>query len=69
MTSITHLSVVIAPICFAVAQYLKLSGKDIILAYAISTQVMDKIALATMPMISQKGWHTTSAFMGYLLVW
>lgn len=61
-TSIAHPSVVVAPVCFALAQKLNLSGKELILAYGAATEAMHKIAKISMPNVSQNGWHTTSVY-------
>lgn len=62
LSTIGHPSVVIAPVCFALSENLNLGGKDMILAYALASEVMHKLALCTMPEVSQNGWHTTSVF-------
>ena len=60
--TIGHPSVVIAPVCFSMAQKYNKSGKDMILAYAIASEVMHKLAKLTMPYVSENGWHTTSIY-------
>lgn len=60
--TIGHPTVVVAPVCFAMAEKYKCSGKDIILAYALAVEVMHKLADLTMPYISQNGWHTTPVY-------
>lgn len=61
-TTIGHPSVVVAPVCFALAQKQNASGRDIILAYALATEVMHKLASISMPSTSERGWHTTAVF-------
>lgn len=61
-TTIGHPTVVVAPVCLAFAQKYHSSGKDIILAYALATEVMHKLAKISMPQTSERGWHTTAVY-------
>lgn len=60
--TIGHPTVVVAPVCFSMAEKYEGSGKDIILAYALAVEVMHKLADITMPYVSQNGWHTTPTY-------
>lgn len=60
--TIGHPTVVVAPVCFSMAEKYGRSGKDVILAYSLAVEVMHKLADITMPYISKNGWHTTPIY-------
>lgn len=46
---IKHPTIIIAPVCFAMAEKYKRSGKDMILAFALAVEVMHKLVDKTVP--------------------
>ncbi len=62
LTALNHPTVVNAPVAFALAEKLGKTGKDILYAFTIGVEIQHKIALALMPVLTDQGWHTTSAF-------
>lgn len=62
LTAINHPSVTNAPVTIALAEQLGKSGKEALFAFTVAIEIQHKIALALMPMLTNKGWHTTSIF-------
>lgn len=60
--TIGHPTVVVAPVCFAMAEKYHRTGKEMIHAYALAVEAMHKLADLTMPSVSEKGWHTTPVY-------
>lgn len=72
---IGHPSAAVLPAVLAVGQIKQSSGKDIITAYILGTEVSCKLGLAAEPQLYEAGWHATgvagvlgtTAACGYLL--
>ncbi len=60
--TIGHPTVVVAPAALAAVQEKGLDGKALLLSYIVGVEVMHQIARWTMPLLSEKGWHTTPAY-------
>ena len=61
-TTIGHPTTVAAPVVFAEAERLKLSGRYVLAAYSIGVEVAHTFARMTMPEVSERGWHTTCVY-------
>lgn len=55
-----HPSAVLFPAALALAEQEGSSGSELVAAYVLGLEVLDRISLA-MPMLHSKGWHPTSA--------
>lgn len=55
-----HPSLLVYASILSVAEYEKLSGKEIILSFLLGTEVMAKIGMSLNPSHYLKGWHSTS---------
>ncbi|MCL6449500.1 MAG: MmgE/PrpD family protein [Armatimonadetes bacterium] len=72
---IGHPSAAVLPAVFAVGETRHSSGKDVITAYLLGTEVSCKLGLAAEPQLYEAGWHATgvvgvlgaTAASGYLL--
>lgn len=62
LTAINHPTATNAPVAFALAEKLNKSGKDLLFAFTMAVEIQHKIAFALMPVLTNQGWHTTSAF-------
>lgn len=60
--TIGHPTVVVAPAALACVQEKELDGKALLLSYIVGVEVMHQIARWTMPLLSEKGWHTTPVY-------
>ncbi len=60
--TIGHPTVVVAPAALACVQEKGLDGKALLLSYIVGVEVMHQVARWTMPLLSEKGWHTTPVY-------
>lgn len=60
--TIGHPTVCAAPAALAAVQEKGLDGKTLLLSYIVGVEVMHQIARWTMPLLSEKGWHTTPVY-------
>ncbi len=60
--TIGHPTVCVAPTALASVQERGLDGKALLLSYIVGVEVMHQIARWTMPLLSEKGWHTTPVY-------
>ncbi len=62
LTAINHPTVSVAPVVFAIGEELEKSGKEVIRAFTLGVEVLQKVASLLMPELTNRGWHTTSVF-------
>jgi len=62
LTAINHPTVSVAPVVFAVGEKVSASGSDMLQAFTIGVEILQKVASLLMPTLTNKGWHTTSVF-------
>ncbi len=62
MPAMAHTTTCVLPAALAVGQYMKASGKDLILAYIIGHEVFNKIAACLTTECWYKGFHGTGIF-------
>ncbi len=62
ITALNHPTVAVAPVVFAIGEELEKSGKEVIRAFTLGVEILQKIASLLMPELTNRGWHTTSVF-------
>lgn len=62
LATIGHPSTVLASTVFAAAEEAGANGHETLKAFLLSMEAMHKLALAVMPDLTNRGWHTTSVF-------
>ena len=62
ITALNHPTVAVAPVVFAIGEQLEKSGKEVLRAFTLSVEVLQKVASMLMPELTNRGWHTTSVF-------
>ena len=60
--TIGHPTVCVAPIALATVQEKGMDGKALLLSYIVGVEVMHQVARWTMPLLSERGWHTTPVY-------
>ena len=61
-TTIGHPTVAVAPAAMACSQEAGVDGRTMLLAYVAGVEVMHQLARWTMPVLSERGWHTTPVY-------
>lgn len=62
LTAINHPTVSVAPVAFAIGEELGKSGKEVLHAFTLGVEVLQRVASIVMPELTNRGWHTTSVF-------
>jgi len=61
-TTIGHPTSIAASVALAFGELVGAAGRDILTAYAAGVEVGHKMARLTMPVTSERGWHTTPVY-------